>query len=47
MLGPIQNGVGVLGGISITAFGIQAAIDASPGFASIQGNLKNGYNEVK
>ncbi len=33
-------------GISITAFGVTAALDAAPEFGVIQGDLKNGYNEV-
>ena len=47
ILGPVQNGVGISGGISITAFGLQSAIDASPGFTSIKDDLDNGYTAVK
>ena len=47
ILGPVQNGVGVKGGISITAFGVMAARDAAPGHATIQGDIKNGFNEVQ
>ncbi|EJK70875.1 hypothetical protein THAOC_07730, partial [Thalassiosira oceanica] len=46
ILGPVQNGVGVKGGISVTAIGVQAALDANPDFGIIQGDIKNGYNEV-
>ena len=35
------------GGISITAFAVMAARDAAPGHATIQGDIKNGYNEVQ
>ena len=35
LLGPVQNGVGIKGGISITAFGVLAAMDTVPGIASI------------
>ena len=35
------------GGISITAFGVMAARDAAPGHATIQGDIKNGFNEVQ
>ena len=38
---PVQNGVGVRGGISITAFGAHAALDAAPGFGVIQGDITN------
>ena len=27
-------------------FGVQAVMDANPGFTTIQGDIKNGYNEV-
>jgi hypothetical protein len=47
ILGPVQNGVGIKQGIFITSFGVMAAIDATPGFASIQDDTKNGYNEVE
>ena len=30
IVSPVQNGVGVKNGISITAFGVQAAVDANP-----------------
>ena len=48
ILGPVQNqnGVGIKGGISITAMGVQDALDANPEFGCIQGDIKNGYNEV-
>ena len=32
---PIQNGVVVSRGISITSFGVQAVMDANPGFGAI------------
>ena len=47
IVGPIQNGVGVRNGISITAFGVQAVLDSAPGFGAIQGDISNGYNEIK
>jgi hypothetical protein len=47
ILGPVQNGVGIKDGISITAFGVLAAMEAAPGVASIQDDIKNGYNKVK
>ena len=47
LLGPVQNGVGIKGGISITAFTAMAAMDAAPGHATIQGDIKNGFNEVQ
>ena len=46
ILGPVQNGVGIKGGISITVMGVQAALDANPEFGYIQGYIKNRYNEV-
>jgi hypothetical protein len=48
IVGSVQNGVGTQAGISITAFGVTAALelDAAPEFVVIQGDLKNGYNEV-
>ena len=46
IIGPVQNGVGVKGGISITAYGVQAVLDAEPTFCVFQGDLKNGYNEI-
>ncbi len=46
IVGPVQNGVGAQAGVSITAFGVTAALDAVPEFGVIQGDLKNGYNEV-
>jgi hypothetical protein len=46
ILAPVQNGVAIKGGISITAFGVQAALDANPHWGVIQGDIKNGYNEV-
>ena len=47
ILGSVQNKVGTKGGISITAFEVLDAMDASPGFKSIQGDIKNAYNEVE
>ena len=47
LLGPVQNGVGIKVGISITTCGVLAAMYAAPGFTSIQGDIKNGYNEVE
>jgi hypothetical protein len=46
IVGPVQNGVGTQAGISIMAFRMTAALDAAPEFGVIQGDLKNGYNEV-
>jgi hypothetical protein len=46
ILGPVQNGVGIRGRISITTFGVEAALDANPDFAIFQGNIKNQYNEI-
>jgi hypothetical protein len=46
IVSPVQNGVGAQVGISITALGVTAARDAAPEFGVIQGDLKNGYNEV-
>ena len=46
IVGPVQNGVGLKNGISVTAIGIQAAMDANPDFGVIQGDIKNGYNEI-
>ena len=46
-MGPVQNGVGVKGGISITTFGVQAILDANPSSIVIQGGIRNGYNEMK
>ena len=46
ILDPVQNGVGIKGRISITAMGVQAALDANPDFRYIQGDIKNKYNEV-
>jgi len=46
IVGPVQNGVGLKNSISITAIGIQAAMDANPDFGVIQGDIKNGYNEI-
>ena len=39
--------MGVKGGISITAFGVMAVRDAAPGHATIQGDIKIGFNEVQ
>ena len=39
---PVQNGVNVKEGITITAFGVQAVIDAQPDFDISQGDLENG-----
>ena len=38
IVGPVQNGVWLKNGISITAIGIQAAMDV--------GDIRNGYNEI-
>ena len=38
--------MGIKNGISIVTFGVQAALDANPDFGCIQGDIKNGYNEV-
>jgi hypothetical protein len=46
IVGPVQNGVGTQAGISITAFGVTATVDAVPEFGVIQGDPKNGYIEV-
>jgi hypothetical protein len=46
ILGPVQNGVGICGRISITIFRIQVALDANPDFAIFQGNIKNGCNKI-
>ena len=42
----IQNGVGINGGITTTAFGAQAIMDAAPGFGVIQGDIANGYKKI-
>ena len=47
ILGPVQNGVGIKNGISITAFGVSSVLEARPDFACFQGDIKNGFNEVK
>ncbi|EJK64395.1 hypothetical protein THAOC_14871, partial [Thalassiosira oceanica] len=47
IVGPVQNGAGLRGGISLTVLGVQASLEARPDFCAIQGDLKNGYNEVK
>ncbi len=46
IVGPVRNGVGTQVEISIKTFGVTAALDAAPEFGVIQGDLKNGYNEV-
>ena len=46
IIGPVQNGVGVKGGISITVFGVQLMMAANPDFGVIKGDIKNGYNEA-
>ncbi len=46
IVGPVQNGVGKQAGISITAFGVAVELDAALEFGVIQGDHKNGYNEV-
>ncbi len=46
ILGPVQNRLGIHGRISITTFGVQAALDAHPDFSIFQGNIKNGYNKI-
>jgi hypothetical protein len=46
ILGPVQNGVGIRGVISITTFRCQAGLNANPDFAIFQGDIKNGYNEI-
>lgn len=35
------------GGISITAFGVQAVMDAQPDFGAVQGDIKNAFNEIQ
>jgi hypothetical protein len=45
IFGPVQNGVGIHGRISITTFRVQAALAANPDFPIFQGDNKNGYNE--
>ena len=42
LVAPIQNGVGISGGISITSFGVHAVLDANPGFGVIQVDIKMG-----
>jgi hypothetical protein len=37
---PIQNGVGIQAGISITTFGVTAALDVAPEFGVILKDLK-------
>ena len=46
IIGPVQNGVGVRGGISITVFAVVAALAAAPAFGCMQSDLMNGYNDV-
>ena len=41
ILGPVQNGVGIKDGISITAMGVQAALDANSEFGCIQRDIKH------
>ena len=43
---PVQNGIGVSGGISMTIFRVQAVVDANPGVGIIQCDIKNGYSEM-
>ena len=47
ILEPEQNGVGIQGGISITAFGVQAVLGVRPDFGVLGGDLKNGYNDIE
>ncbi|EJK69331.1 hypothetical protein THAOC_09421, partial [Thalassiosira oceanica] len=47
IVAPVQNGAGLKGGISLSVLGVQASLKARPDFCAIQGDLKNGYNEVK
>ena len=47
VLGLVQNGCGISGGISITAFGVMSMLDARPDFGTLQGGIKNGFNKVK
>ena len=47
ILGPVQNGVVIKNGISITAFGVQAALDADPSHGVVKGDLMNGFNEAE
>jgi len=47
IVGPVQNGVGVQNGISITAFGFQAVLGSAPGFGAIQSNISNEYNGIE
>ena len=42
LVAPIQNGVSISGGISITSFGVHAVLDANPGFGVIQVDIKMG-----
>ena len=37
--------MGIKNGISITAFGVRAALDANRGHCALKGDLRNGYNE--
>ena len=46
-LGSVQNGCDIHGGISITAFGVMAMLDARPEFGTIQADIRNGFNKVK
>ena len=47
ILGLVQNGWGVPGGISITTFGVQVVLDAWPYFDAVQGDIKNGFNKIQ
>ncbi len=46
-MGPVQNGVGIRGEISVTVFGVQVAMDAKLSFSTFQEDLKKGYNKIK
>ena len=44
---PIQNGVGLKAGMTISVFAAQAQMEAAPGHEVHKKDLMNGYNEVK
>jgi hypothetical protein len=41
-----EFGVGVRGGVDVMQFMVQAALDASPDWADMQGDASNAFNEL-
>ena len=40
IIGPVQNGVAIKGGISLTAYAVQMMMEANPHFGVIKGDMQ-------